>query len=127
MKFSKIFSVSIFAAIMLVSCKKENQQEKDSFSTNLPNFGNVDVNKVFSPQDSQVENEPFIKSFLDQYYDNVWEKGNLWGGILVAKGDKFLLEKYRGFAQDHEQSPINQNTPMHVASISKTLTAMAVL
>ncbi len=127
MKFSKIFSVSIFAAIMLVSCKKENQQEKDSFSTNLPNFGNVDVNKVFSPQDSQVENEPFIKSFLDQYYDNVWEKGNLWGGILVAKGDKILLEKYRGFAQDHEQSPINQNTPMHVASISKTLTAMAVL
>ncbi len=113
--------------LTLFACKKEEKKEEKGFSTHLPNFGNVDVNKVFSPEDSKVENEAYVKSFLNQYYDHVWEKGNLWGGILVAKGDQILLEKYRGFSQDGDQNPIDAQTPMHVASVSKSLTAMVVL
>ncbi len=53
------------------------------------------------------------------YYDKVWEQGDLSGGFLVAKGDKILFEKYRGFAKENEQVSIDKNTPLHVASVSK--------
>ena len=43
------------------------------------------------------------------------------------KGDKILFERYRGYAKENDQIPITQNVPLHVASVSKTLTAMAVL
>ena len=126
---SSIKSIFLFSfiTILSISCKKDNQNQAGNYSSNLPNYGNVDVKSVFSEADSQVQNEGFVQSFLDQYYTSVWENGDLWGGILVAKGDKILLEKYRGFSQDGKQGPIDDKTPMHVASISKTLTAMAVL
>ena len=45
----------------------------------------------------------------------------------MAKGDEILFENYRGFARENNQIPIDKNVALHVASISKTLTAMAVL
>ena len=46
---------------------------------------------------------------------------------MVAKGDEILYENYRGFAREDNQKSIDKNTPLHVASVSKTLTAMAIL
>ncbi len=114
----------LFLIISLISCKKEfNFFEKET----LPNYGNVDLEKVFSEKDSKLNNKHEVVSNLKAYYENVWEKGNLSGGFLVAKGDKILFEGYRGYGRENEQMPINKNVPLHVASISKTLTAMAVL
>ena len=50
-----------------------------------------------------------------------------WGGFIVAKGDEILYENYRGFSQGNNQHPINDSVALHVASISKSLTAMATL
>ena len=108
----------------LISCKKENAE---STINDLPNYGNVELDDVFSKEDSQLMNESEIKNTLQLYYDRVWEKGELSGGFLVAKGDKILFERYRGYAKENDQIPITQNVPLHVASVSKTLTAMAVL
>ena len=54
-------------------------------------------------------NKDSIVSVIKNYYENVWEKGDLWGGFLVAKGDKILYEGYRGFAQDNNQEPITED------------------
>ena len=108
----------------LISCKKESAE---STINDLPNYGNVELDDVFSKEDSQLMNESEIKNTLQLYYDRVWEKGELSGGFLVAKGDKILFERYRGYAKENDQIPITQNVPLHVASVSKTLTAMAVL
>jgi hypothetical protein len=35
-------------------------------------------------------------------------KGDLSGGVLVAKGDDILYEKYRGFAREHNTVPITK-------------------
>lgn len=114
---------------LLLSCKNksENKDSENKSTTNLPNYGNVDLSKVFSPQDGIIANKTYIVNYIDQYYKNVWEKGNLSGGILVAKGDQILYENYRGFGREGNQMPIDKNTPLHVASVSKTLTAMAIL
>ena len=49
------------------------------------------------------------------------------GGILVAKGGQVIFEKYRGYQNLDSQVAIQANTPMHIASVSKTFTAMAIL
>lgn len=108
------------------SCSK-SQEEKEKITTELPNFGNVDLDNIFHRKENKLKNKDSIVSVLDNYYKNVWEKGDLWGGFIVAKGDDILYEGYNGFAQDGKQVPIDENVPLHVASISKTLTAMATL
>lgn len=65
--------------------------------------------------------------YIDQYYQRIWNGGNLSGGILVAKGDDIIYENYRGFGREGHQMPIDKNTPLHVASVSKTMTAMAMM
>ena len=112
----------------IVSCKKDtlNFHSKNT-ETNLPNYGNIDLDKTFTPQDNELRNKDSVVSVINNYYKNVWENGDLWGGFLVAKGDKILYENYRGFAQEGNQEPLNKDVPLHVASVSKTLTAMATL
>lgn len=118
------FVAFLILFFLLVSCKKD---ENSSLKNDLPNYVNVELDDVFSKEDSKLINESEIENTLQLYYDKVWEKGELSGGFLVAKGDKILFEKYRGYAKENDQIPITKNVPLHVASVSKTLTAMAVL
>ncbi len=126
MKFSKSLFFLLISTFILFSCKKESSEE-EIIKTTLPNYGNVDLDKVFNRRDGKLENKDSIISMIDHYYKNVWEKGDLWGGFIVAKGDEILYESYRGFAQGKDQEPINDTIALHVASISKSLTAMATL
>lgn len=123
--FRRIVFLMIFSLILL-SCAKENAQNEDSVST-LPNFGSIELDEIFKRKDNRLKNKDSIISVIDQYYQNVWVKGDLWGGFLVAKGDQILYESYRGFGRDNGQMPINDTVALHVASISKSITAMAAM
>lgn len=126
MNFRKIITVGL-AVASIYSCKKEKEETAEIYQSKLPNYGNVDLSKVFTPAESTLENQSTILPLINNYYQKVWEQGDLSGGILVAKGDKIIFEKYRGFGRENKQMPIDENTPLHVASVSKTMTAMAVL
>ncbi|AZA52459.1 serine hydrolase domain-containing protein [Chryseobacterium sp. G0201] len=122
--------VLILAVFLLIfSCKKKSES-KESVSentTNLPNYGSVDLDNVFTKGDGQLSDKASLVRYIDQYYKKIWEGSDLSGGILVAKGDDILYENYRGFGREGNQMPIDKNTPLHVASVSKTLTAMAMM
>ncbi len=120
-----ILSVFLFC----FSCKKDPKENASNqkYKSDLPNYGNVNLNEVFSKEDSQLTNKAETVKFIEDYYQRVWEEGDLSGGVLVAKGDDILFEKYRGFGREGSRMPIDKNTPLHVASVSKTLTAMAVM
>lgn len=108
--------------IILIACSKNEFQQPDS---TIPNFGNIAKDSIFSDVDRYLPNRKQVVSSIHQYYQNIWEKGDLWGGFLVAKGDDILYENYRGLART--EMPIDRNTPLHIASVSKPITAMAVL
>ncbi|MCY0976282.1 serine hydrolase [Chryseobacterium wangxinyae] len=126
-KLTFVLAATLFLFLFSCKNKSENKESLIENSTNLPNYGNVDLGKVFSPEDAVLSNKDFITNYIDQYYKKVWESGDLSGGVLVAKGNEILFENYRGFAREGNQNPIDKNTPLHVASVSKTLTAMAML
>ncbi|WP_419869555.1 serine hydrolase domain-containing protein [Chryseobacterium sp. CT-SW4] len=127
MKKLTLLILSVFLISFSCKNKSESQEKKLEQTTNLPNFGNVELDKVFTKSDDALQNKDAVIRYINDYYKRVWEGNDLSGGILVAKGDDILFEQYRGFGREGNQQPIDKNTPLHVASVSKTLTAMAVL
>ena len=54
--------------------------------------------------------------------------GRFNGSILVAKNGVILFERYKGYRDPlHKQDSIDAHTSFHLASISKTFTAMSTL
>ena len=122
--------IGFLAFFLFFSCsKKESTTTTNGYysASNLPNFGNVDVDNVFKGENLKLENQQKIVNSLNQYYENIWNSADMSGGVLVAHGDNILLEKYKGFGRENNQMPIDKDTPLHLASISKPITAMAVL
>ena len=121
-----IEQASCFAALLLVSilaasCEsasrsKDTTKSKDSLSINLPAAGTVPAAEAAR-----------IRAACDQWYDTTLKPGNFNGGILVAEHGDIIYERYCGSGHIGGTDTINANTPTHIASVSKTFTAMAVL
>jgi CubicO group peptidase (beta-lactamase class C family) len=114
----------------LTSCKKT---EKDQLQTTknendtIPRYDSVDwVKKVkFGPIDANDQANK--KRFLDHFYHQFWLKNNVSGGFLVAQKGKIIYEGYSGFSDIENQVEMTAETPIHIASITKVLTSLAIL
>ena len=61
------------------------------------------------------------------WYDSTLLSKGFNGGIIVAKKGNIVFEGYHGTGHVNGNDTITENTPFHIASVSKTFTAMAVL
>lgn len=68
-----------------------------------------------------------IQNACRLWYDTVLFPKGFNGGIIVAKDGNIIFEKYNGTVCLPGKDSIAANTSMHIASVSKTFTAMAVL
>ena len=68
-----------------------------------------------------------IRQACQAWYDTVLSLKGFNGGMIVAKDGNVVFEKYSGTGHLPGHDVITDSTPMHIASISKTFTAMAVL
>lgn len=68
------------------------------------------------------------KSEVERFVDSTFGNGRFNGSVLVAKNGEVIYERYAGYRNPrvHTDS-ISPSTPFHLASVSKTFTAMAVL
>lgn len=64
---------------------------------------------------------------INHFYNKNWPNDKMNGSFLVAKNGQIIFERYNGYADKNEGTTINENTPLHIASVSKVLTATAVL
>jgi len=69
----------------------------------------------------------WMNTACENWYNNVLKESGFNGGILVAKNGHVIFEQYNGTAHIPGTDNISANTPLHIASVSKTFTAMAVL
>lgn len=62
----------------------------------------------------------------ETWYESKLKRTGFNGGIVVAKNGNIIFEDYNGTGHLNDNDTINANTPFHIASVSKTFTAMAV-
>lgn len=118
--------------LLFSHCSEKNEMPIDQEfehedSLNLPHFPYMNYDLNFdNPKLSQKkfeENQRFIQMFFEDY----WQQRNVSGGLLVAKNGQIIYENYRGYAVQETKDTLTADTPLHIASISKVLTALAVL
>lgn len=126
----KVWSILFIILIVSTSCKRsevEIAQIAKSEYDSIPRFDSIDWVKAynFRKPNSKIKKEK--QRFLNNYYKNFWLKNNTSGGVIVAQHGEILFEGYSGFSDFENEVPITKETPIHIASISKVLTSMAVL
>lgn len=84
-----------------------------------------DSTETFSPIPSA--NKAMYAAEIEKQYKQLLANKGFNGSILVAKNGEVLFEDYRGYSNFKTKDPITPNTPFHLASVSKTLTGMAVM
>lgn len=75
---------------------------------------------------------PVPKSFVPHYYDSISQfyrkhiAEDFNGMFLVAKNGEIIYERYKGIANHQFNKRVDKHTPLHVASISKVVTAIII-
>ena len=119
-KIKIFFCASILFLIASCSSKKsnlKNVKEQDKKQTYI-----IPPPSVLAAVERQR-----IQSQSEIFYDSLLDGSGFNGGMIVAKGGNIIFEKYKGFVNIDGKDSINASTSLHIASVSKTFTAMAVL
>jgi len=131
-----IGGILILSIFNLNSCKNKNKDKTDNVQVipkkmidrSLPGYYDLDFSKIFTQDENYAPtDDPAIKEKLSNYYTEYWENRKLSGGLLIARGNNILFERYIGYADIETQKPVTAETPMHIASVSKLITSLAVL
>ena len=128
----KFWIICIISLLTFASCQKKDQiiteaefEEKDTL--NLPHYPYIDYDNQFKNTKLNVfdftEKYNFVKIFFEDY----WDYNQVSGGLLVGKNGRIIYENYRGYANFETQDTLTAETPIHIASISKVLTALAIM
>lgn len=109
---------SLPALLLLSSCGASTKQKDTGADTliNLPAAGAI----------SKAEAER-CRVACEAWYDSSLKNRGFNGGIIVARKGNVVFESYNGTAHLDKNDTITATTPFHIASVSKTFTAMAVL
>ncbi len=74
-------------------------------------------------EDYKTQKHIVIQQFYNKYIGSPWFSGS----FVVAKNGHILFENYQGLSNVRNNTPITASTALHLASVSKVLTATAIL
>lgn len=123
----RLYIAVIVSVGLLSSCKKnQNDLAEAELVQKIDTFPHIKP----TTQKLKVPSASFInekKNTIESFYKKYWERNKVSGSFLVAKNGKIIYEKYSGFANYEKEEAISPTTPIHLASVSKVLTAAAVM
>lgn len=128
MKFWSILGCVFF---LIISCQKKEKMpvniidEVKEDTLDIPHYPFVDYDAPLKNETHQDFSKQ--KEFVQHFFDSYWTYNKVSGGLLVAKNGQLLFEGYRGYANAEKKDTLTADTPIHIASISKVLTSLAVL
>jgi CubicO group peptidase (beta-lactamase class C family) len=100
-----------------VTAEKSNSQPE--YAATIPTFSFRPLAKEDSLRYYNAVRDFFEKSLLGNR--------NFNGGVIIAKGESIIYEAYKGYKDPRTKEPLDANSPMHIASVSKNFAAAAVL
>jgi CubicO group peptidase (beta-lactamase class C family) len=115
----------LFSVLVLSSCGQNKKTTIDTTQTvedTLPKMKPLGA----EPKVSQAYKNSVVGR-INHFYNKNWPNNTMNGSFLVAKNGQILFERYNGFANKNEGTKITPETPVQIASVSKVLTATAVL
>lgn len=107
--------------------KKKDPQISEVKNDTIPSFDSLNWAKEYKFQKIDLIDKANKYRFLDKFYHDFWMKKNVSGGFLVAQHGKIIYEGYSGYSDIENKIPLTAETPIHIASITKVLTGLAVL
>ena len=113
--------VTVTAVLLLNSCgaggaKKQAGSKPTSDSVLLA-----------APVPLSAANQQYYYEGCKKWYDSALVRSGFNGGIIASKNGNIVFEAYRGTGHLPGKDTIAETTAFHIASVSKTFTAMTVL
>lgn len=115
----------LFSILVLSSCGKDKNssqgepvKEKDTLGKMVPMGPEKKISAAYINS---------VKGRINHFYNKNWPNNSMNGSFLVAKNGQIIFERYNGFANKNKDTKITADTPVQIASVSKVLTATAVL
>ena len=117
----RIYLIVFVFSVSIAACK--------SHSAANPDASAKDSLAYIAPQPGNIPKEDFDRYYnaVKTFYNNDLVAKGFNGGILVAKNGKIIYEDYHGYFNLQKKDSLTPHSAFHLASISKTFTAMAVL
>lgn len=115
----------LFTVLVLSSCgndKKTQTAAAQTVEDTLPKMKPLGP----EPKVSQAYKNSVVGR-INHFYNKNWPNNTMNGSFLVARNGQIIFERYNGFANKNEGTKITPETPVQIASVSKVLTATAVL
>ena len=119
MRLRIFFSVIIILFFFISSCSSHTVKEKPVTTDTgyvAPTAGSISKEKM-----------DLFKDEVENFYNNKLLRSGFNGGILVAKKGEIIFEDYHGFYNLKKKDSLTRHSAFHIASVSKTFTAMATL
>lgn len=117
--------IPLFSILLLVACNKKDNSPNSDHNPNdtalLAGDFSIKLPKMSSGYISDN------KAYVERFYNKHYNANDYSGGFLVAKNGQIIYENYSGYAYKEKGDKITAETPVHIASVSKMITAVAVM
>lgn len=120
MSLYKFFTTALLFSLIFSACHSGSNKSKLVIPDSTARIDSVP--SVISQEDFNR----YYSSVKDFYENDLVDRG-FNGGILVAKYGQVIFEDYHGFYHLQKKDSLTKHSAFHLASISKTFTAMATL
>ena len=117
----KLFFILFIAFSALFYCVDRYRKQGPSRLKESITSVSTSTNISFTATDYELRNSS------QHFFDQTLLRSRFNGAILVARNGKIIFENYHGLQNVLSGEPIDSNTAFHLASVSKTFTAMAIL
>ncbi|MEP6594767.1 MAG: serine hydrolase domain-containing protein [Ginsengibacter sp.] len=109
-----------FYALLITSCSSKSSDNSRTAREDT---------SLILPVPGGINREDFIRYHraVKSFYDSFLLPRGFNGAFLVAKKGTIIFEAYNGFSNATKKDSLNEHSSFHLASVSKTFTAMGIL
>ena len=121
--YTKKILLPTLLSLLAIACKTKSTGQD---STSTQPIDSIPIHIDYTPLDATQSNK--YRHIIQSFYDTIISK-KLNGQMLVAKNGTILFEQYIGAERldNPSSAPMNAHSSVHLASVSKTFTAGAIL